>query len=250
MKILHIVPLLLLGSFLAYGENVSCFQIGGNYTHAHIAILGQPSFHGNLGGIQGSYEYRPWNSFYGALRVVWKEGSTKNSSATRDLTYVDVQERFGYSYAISSRAWMLSLFSGFGYRHIGHEFKQRGASSIQFDYNEFYVPVGFLSDYTFYDRYSVGLNFVWMPQVYSTVKIAPLKGARWIIRNSLSNILAEVPFTFFLTKNKRYSLIVKPFYEYWEDGHTIAKTATGIALGVPGNTYNFWGAELNFGFSF
>lgn len=230
--------------------NISCLQIGGNYTYVTMKVQGQLSFHGNLGGLQASYEYKPWNRFYGGLRVAWKEGNMESSGAKRSLVYVDVQERLGYSYASDSRKWLLSFFSGFGYRYCGQQLKQGSQSPVTFNYNELYIPVGLLSEYSFNSWCSLGLNMTWMPQVYPTVKIAPLKGARWILKNTYGNVLVELPATFFVTHNKRYSLIFKPFYEHWEDGHSTAKTSSGNALGLPSNLYNFWGAELNFAFSF
>ena len=230
--------------------NVSCIQIGGNYTHVNLKNNRQPSFHGNLGGMQGSYDYRPWNSFYGGLRVAWKEGEADGSGSDRSFVYVDVQERLGYTLALHDKNWLLSLFSGFGYRHFGQKLKQHDQHSILFDYNEFYIPLGFIADHFFNSWCFLGLNFIWMPQVYPTVKIVPLKGARWILKSTFSNILVELPLGFFLTKNKCYGLIFKPFYEYWEDGRSTAKNSSGNSLNLPGNVYNFWGAELNFAFSF
>ncbi len=260
MKIHHAIALLLAGTSPVFCENeqpaaskqtdVSCLQLGGNYTHVNMKVKGQLSFHGNLGGAQGSYEYRPWNRFYGGARLAWKEGSTESSGAKRSLIYVDAQERLGYTYASHSRKWLLTFFSGFGYRYLSQRLKQSGQSSVTFNYNEFYIPVGLLSNYFINSWCSLGLNAIWMPQVYPTVKITPLKGARWILKNTYSNVLVELPMTFFFTQNKRYSLILKPFYEHWEDGKSTAKTSNGTPLGLPGNLYNFWGAELNFGFSF
>lgn len=248
------MALLFTATCLAYCENeqpdVSCLQIGGNYSYVNIEVIGQSSFHGNLGGVQGSYEYRPWNSFYGGLRVGWREGNTETAGAERSLLYVDVQERLGYSYASQSRRWLLSFFSGFGYRHLGQRLEQIGESPVTFNYNEFYVPVGLLSGYSSDCWWALGLNAIWMPQVYPTVAIIPLEGARWILVSTLKNVLVELPVTFFFSQNKRYSLIIKPFYEHWEDGKTTAITSLGNALGVPANIYNFWGAELNFAFSF
>ncbi len=76
------------------------------------------------------------------------------------------------------------------------------------------------------------------------------KGARWILDRTIGNVMVELPATFFFTKNRRYSLIFKPFYEHWADGKSTAKTSSGTPLGLPGNLYNFWGAELNFAYSF
>lgn len=228
----------------------SILQIGGNYTYVNLKVDDQPSFHGNLGGAQGSYEYRPADCFYGGVRVSWKQGKSESVGAHRSLVYVDVHERLGYTFATCERVWWCSLFSGFGFRYLGQKFEQSGQPSIKFDYNEFYIPVGFVSDYFFNSWFAAGLNFIWMPQVYPTVNIVPLKGARWILKYAISNVLVELPLTFFVDKCKRYSIIVKPFYEHWEDGKSIAKTATGNPLGLPENRYNFGGVEVSFAFSF
>lgn len=254
---LGIIGLLLVGTVHAEYETnlneqctVSRLEIGASYTRANIKIEDQPSFHGNLGGIQASYEYKPWNNIYAGLRAAWKQGTTKNSFADRKLIYVDVQERIGYTYASCCNDWSLTFFSGLGYRYLGHKLEQFEESSIKFDYNEFYIPVGFLSEYFFCSCWSLGLNFTWMPQIYPTVEITPLKGARWILKNTLGNVVVELPLTYFLTADKCYSLVLKPFYERWEDGRSTAETSSGQELGLPKNSYNFWGAELNFAFLF
>lgn len=257
IKTFYVIGLLFVGVIFAENEtdlydqpSISTLQVGGSYSRANFKIDGESSFSGNLGGIQGSYEYHPHNSFYGGLRVAWKQGNTKNSVADRNLAYVDVQERVGYTYASCCSDWSLTLFSGFGYRFLGHKLKQHHDSSIRFDYNEFYIPVGFLLEYVFNSCWSIGLDCIWMPQVYSTVKITPLKGAQWILKESMGNVLIELPFTFFLTHDKRYALIFKPYYENWEDGRSTAKTSDGEKLGLPRNRYHFWGVELNVAYSF
>lgn len=252
MKILVVIGLLLAGAIHAECETnftercrVLSLQFGANYTYANIKIKSQQSFHGNLGGIQGICEYKPRNNFYGGLKIAWKQGKTENSFADRNLVYIDVQERIGYTFSSRCYNRSVTFFSGFGYRYLGHKLKQFEEPSIKFKYNEFYIPTGFLSEYCFCSRWSLGLNFTWMPQVYPTVEIVPLKGARWILKNTLSNLLVELPVTYSLTKNKCYSLIIKPFYEHWEDGKSTAKTSTGQKLNLPKNFYSFWGAELN-----
>lgn len=224
-------------------------QIGANYTFDDSRIGGH-SFRGNLGGAQGMYEYIPGNNLYGAFKVTWKQGVIERSHAHRNVTYVDVQERIGYTYVPCSERWSTTLFSGFGYRYLRHKLKQSGISAIKFDYNEFYVPVGFLTEYALCSQWSLGLNFTWMPQVYPTVEITPIKGARWVLQNTLCNFLVELPLTYFPTANRCYTLIFKPFYEHWEDGKSTARTANGQSLGLPKMINNYWGAELNITASF
>lgn len=246
---LSLICLLLVGKINACCH-VSSLQIGGNYTHVDLKMDGHSTFHGNLGGIQGSYEYKPRNGIYGGLRVAWKQGTTENRCADRNFVYVDVQERIGYSYSPFCNPWAVTLFSGFGYRHLGHRLKQCDESSIKFDYNEFYIPLGLLSEYSFCSNWVLGLNVTWMPQVYPTVKISPLKGARWILKNTIGNVLVELPVTYYFSCDKRYSLVLKPFYEHWQDGRSTAKTSHSQKLDLPRNSYSFWGVELNFTYAF
>ena len=225
-------------------------QIGGNYTRVNLKPQGSSSFNGNLGGAQGIYEYRPMNRFYGAAKLAWKEGDTHGASGKRSLLYIDTQERLGYTFGSKQGDWRLTLFSGFGYRYDGQELKPKHGSSVTFNYNEFYIPVGFLADHAFSSCFHLGINFTWMPQVFPTVGIQPLKGARWDLTYKLANFFVEMPFTFIFGRSHRWAIIFNPFYERWQDGHSFAKTSTGLKLGLPGNTYNFWGADLNLAYSF
>lgn len=254
MRIFVAVALFMVGGVHAEDcrrmDTPSTLQFGANYTHAFIKVDDQSSFSGNLGGVQGCYEYRARNGFYEGLKASWKQGKTNSSHASRQLVYIDAQERLGYSLPLTCNEWTLTLFSGFGYRYLGHKLKQSGESTVKFNYNEFYVPVGFLAEYLFNSCWKLGLNFIWMPQVYPTVEIVPLKGARWILRNMLSNATVELPLTYSLKGNRCFSFVFKPFYERWEDGPSTAKTANGQKLGLPKNSYDFWGAEFNLAVTF
>lgn len=229
---------------------VSRLRLGADYTRANMKVDGESAFNGNLGGVQGSYEYKPWNSFYGSLEVAWKQGKTKNSFADRQLAYVDVQERVGYTWASCCNDLSVTFFSGFGYRYLEHRLKQFEVPSIKFKYSEFYVPIGFLSEYFFCSGWSLGFNITWMPQVFPSVEIVPLKGAHWSLTNRLGNVLVELPLTYRFNECSCNFLELIPFYEHWEDGRSTAKTSGGQELGLPKNSYNFWGAQLNFVFVF
>lgn len=228
----------------------SRFEIGGNYAYVTFKPHGFSSFHGNLGGAQVLWEYRALYALYAGAKFTWREGSMHGSGGRRTLNYIDAQERLGYTLSFFDDSWLLTLFSGFGYRHQDQHLKPKTGSSLRFNYNEFYVPVGLMTDYVVDSLFTIGLGFTWMPQVMPTVTISPLKGARWILTKSLDNFFVEVPMTFNVTDDRMFSVTVNPFYEYWRDGHSTAVTATGIPLGLPGNTYNFWGVEANFSFHF
>lgn len=227
----------------------SRFQIGGNYTYVHIQPKGTSSCSGNLGGVQGMYEYRLMNSFYGAVKGMWRQGNTSSDQLDRYLINVDVQERLGYTIATVDERYLVSLFTGFGYRYLGHNLTN-GSQTIETNYNELYVPVGFLFDYAVNSIVSLGLYATWMAQVDPTVTINPIGGARLVMERRYMNLLVEMPLTLSMGVEHQFLVILKPFYESWQDGTTIAKTTSGAALGLPSNNYSFAGIELNLGYQF
>lgn len=223
-------------------------QIGANYTYVSFKPRHNHSFSGNLGGMQALYEYKPMNSFYGAAKLLWRQGKMHRHSEKRTFTNYDGQERLGYTYA--DDVWDLTLFSGFGYHYLKQKLSPKSGGSLRFTYNEFYVPLGILSNYCVNSWFTVGLDFTWMPQVFSSVSIVPQGGARWTLKDTLNNFYVSIPHTFTLTESKRFQLILNPFYEHWEDGHSTAKLPNGIALGLPKNTYNYYGIDVNFAYRF
>jgi hypothetical protein len=228
----------------------SHLQIGGSYTRVKITPKDSPFFNGNLGGAQALYEFRSASKIYGGLKLAWRQGLTKNHTGTRFLLDATAEERLGYTFGDQTEKNLFSLYTGFGFRYLGHNFKPETGSSMKFRYQEYYVPVGFLYDHEFNRNFALGLYFTWMPQVYPSVRIVPLREARWILTDKLANFLVEAPFTFYLTRSKRVSLILKPFFEYWKDGRSTAITETMTTLDIPGNTYLFGGVNLNLAFSF
>jgi len=252
--LMGIVPTLCIADFppdalsLGHQSAVSHVQFGASYTYADIKIQGD-FFRGSLGGVQVAYDYRPWDSLYVGLKAAWKQGRTASKGAHHSLTYVDVQERIGYTYASPCCSWEFTPFTGLGYRFLRHKLDQC-PGSVRFEYNEFYIPVGFLCDFVVNCWIDIGLNFTWMPQIYPTVKISPLAGSRWILKSTWENFVVELPINFILHDCHKFFLTVKPFYEHWKDGRSTAKTSSGNSLGLPANNYNFWGVEVNLTYPF
>ena len=228
----------------------SQLQIGGNYTYVTLQPNGHNTFTGNLGGMQAIYEYMPKNFFYGAAQFEWRQGNTHSHAGKRWLLNFDAQERVGYTFASRTDCWRVALFTGFGYHYLRHNFHPKKGDSLKFTYNEFYVPVGALSNYTVSSLFSIGADLIWMPQVFPTVSIVPLKGANWSLSYRLWNFNVAIPCTFTFTQSKKFQLIIKPFYTHWEDGHSTAKLSNGTRLGLPANIYNFYGVDVNFGYRF
>jgi hypothetical protein len=227
----------------------SHIELGAGYTYLHMKPSEHPALMGHLGGFQSSYEYKPVNCFYGAITFIFRDGHVDGSGTTRSILDCDVQERLGYTFGNQMEDWTFSLFSGLGYRHLGQKVSTNG-NHTRFNYNDLYMPVGFLLNGKLCNCLALGCNFQWRPQVYPTVAIVPLHGARWDTTYKLANFMVEIPFTMVVSTKYHLSLILKPFFEYWQDGHTTAKTETGLSLAIPGNTYLFGGVDLNLGIAF
>ena len=225
------------------------FQMGGNYTYAHISPTNHHSFHGHLGGLQTSFEYKPPNHFYGAGFFSLNQGNIDGLKGSWLFQKIDIQERLGYSWYMPRKDRFFTLFSGLGYRHTGHNLKNL-RSKIELDYNELYFPVGFIFLEKVNEITHLGLNFQWMPQVYPTLKVNPLKGARWILKSRYTNFKAQLPIQLNLWKKNFLALTLNPNFEYYQDGHTEAKTQTGKQLKLPGNTYLLAGIDINLGCTF
>ena len=226
------------------------FSFGPKYVRAAVKPSGHPSFHGNMGGMEILYEYGPGDFLYGAGAFDWAYGKVHAGNGKRDLLDINVCERLGYTWSFWNRDFLLSLFSGFGYRHLDHDVKINHMSSIDLHYNHFYLPIGLLTHTQINSFFSIGGNVIWKGQLFSTVHISPIGGAHWKIQKKYKNVLVELPLTFLVHNPTHFSLVFVPYFELWQDGHTTARSSSGLQLNLPQNTNIFWGAQLNLRFSF
>lgn len=230
-------------------ETNSIVYFGGSYTRSHIKPNGLSDFDGNMWGAQGMYQYRPLCSIYAAIGGFWRYGKNSGNAGTRDLTDAGVHERIGYTFALRDDQILLTPYTGFGYRHLAHHVKSNSGSKITLRYNEFFFPVGLQSVYDICQCLSIGLDAVWMPQVFPTVTFNVVDGARWVIKSTYKNFNVALPFYFYINCTN-LSVVLKPFFEFWQDGRTTGKTQFNDPLGLPKNTYTFWGIELNLQYAF
>jgi hypothetical protein len=259
-KLLSILTFLLISKTLLADEHEKpvspplkhhLISVGGSYSHVHIDLKGNPNVNGNLGGMQTMYEYLPPNALYAGAAFNWRQGNTSGASGSLFLTDYDISERLGYTW--QKEKWLFTLFSGFGLRILKHHQKYPGGfdfDTVKLDYYQFYFPIGLKSEYAFTSWFSLGTYLTWKGQALSTLQIRPYGGAYWQLSNTFTNFLVELPFIFTLTETRCFSLVIKPFYERWQDGHSTASTSTGIPLGIEKNTYDFFGIYLNLGYLF
>ncbi len=226
----------------------STLRISPTYTHVWIKQAALEEFQGNLGGLEGAYQYRPVNFFYGGAKLAWRQGNTHSSSMDRYLVDIDAEEQLGYTVGFENGYLdRCTFYTGFGFRYLDNNL-HLSSDELKMKYYEYYVPVGFLLDRSFNGWFTIGLNFAWMPQVDATVDTNPIGGARWVTDRKIANFSVEVPLKFELIK--QFSMTIRPFYEFWQNGATTANTVDGIALGLEKNTYNFVGVALDLSYQF
>lgn len=256
-----LIFLLCVASTLSASEDFTCYQlpandseifIGGEYSHINLKGYGDRNLNGNFGGIQVGIENKPSSGWYQGIKFKWREGTLKGDATSVQLTNCDSQARLGYTFCLDHANLEITPFIGFGWNYLGHKFHAEGAGGrLRFDYNEMYLPVGLMFNYSICDCMDVGLTTIWMPQFFPSVNIIPNNHIRWTLHETYQNIYAELPLTYQVCFNGmalKFSFV--PSYEFWQDGASQAKTTNGIPLALPKNTYNIWGAEINLGVSF
>lgn len=215
--------------------------LGADYTCVHLDADAESSYSGNLSGLQGFYEYAPDNDFFGGIRLKYRQGSCRTADGKRGLLDLNGAEYIGYSWAWTD--WFCAAFTGFGFRYLGHNVKP---SSLQLGYYEFYIPVGLIVEYTFTSYFTLALYATWMPQAFPTVNIQSLEKTFFSLNRTYGNAAIELPFVFTLNKIGSWNLSISPFYERWQNG----RTSAGISPALQGNTYNFYGVDLNLIYGF
>lgn len=242
-----------------YGQKIVCRKknkhysrvyLGPNYSYVKIKQEDNFDFGGNLFGLQTSYDYRQPKHVYGGLNFLWRQGEIKSSDGKDNVVDIDLHERIGYTFCLNTTDRLLILFSGLGFRYLQQDIHLNNFNKIKLMYEDFYLPIGLSIDYKVNKMFKTGLNFVYMPQVYPSLIIHPLKGSRWVLKYSFSNFYVDVPLTFSFKKYCRFELTLNPFFEYWLDGKTTARTNTGLVLGIPENKSLFVGLKLNLAYLF
>ena len=226
-------------------------DIGVNYTFMKLSPKNIHSFTGNLGGLETSLEFLPRKFLYEGVNFLWRTG-TLNSIAGKEIKIedFDTQLRLGYVNTDYKHLRFIG-FTGMGWRYLGENHQTPGVKDLYLNYNEVYIPVGAMFDYRIYDCFSFGFNATWMPEIFSTVNFVPLDNGRWVTQCKLANFQLEMPLVGYHTyKGIDLHLELKPFFQFWQDGKTLAETSTGLDLGLPQNNYYLGGAMLNFGASF
>ena len=218
-----------------------------NYTRVYLKPQGVSHLKGNMGGMEGNFEYMPLNSVYGAFGGAWRYGSPHGMDDTKqNLFDGEVYQRVGYTFTFFENRFLLTPYSGFAYRHFMH--KIRLSPALRLYYNTFYIPLGLQGRY-YFPYITLGFFVTWMPQIFPSLTVDAMKGVRWITDVRYKNFRLGLPVALRLESVKNLSLFVKPSFELWQNGHTRASTPT-TPLSLPQNTYIFWEVALGVEYTF
>jgi hypothetical protein len=230
----------------------STLFVGASYSYVCLKPTDLPQYSGNLWGALAGYQYRKQDGLYVALKGLWRQGDTSGKSGQNYLHECKAEERVGYDFSFGPfQRGSAALYMGFGYRFMEQELQQPALPNVSLAYNNFYVPIGTSIDYAIPFQnscLSLGICATWMPQVYPTVNIIPLGGARWILEYELVNGIVEIPVTFSYCNS--FSVTLRPVFEYWKDGATVAVGSLCDALGLPASSYLFGSVNLEVGWRF
>lgn len=230
----------------------STLSVGGSYSYVSLKQTDLPEYSGNLWGVLAGYQYRKQDGLYAALKGFWRQGATSGESGQDYLRECKAEERVGYDFSFGpSQRGSIALYTGLGYRFMEQQLHQPALPDVSLVYNNFYIPIGTSIDYAIpFQNFclSLGICATWMPQVYPTVNIIPLGGARWILEYELANVIVELPVTF--SSCNVFSVTIRPTFECWKDGATVAVGSLCNALGLPASSYLFGSLNLEFGWKF
>jgi hypothetical protein len=239
------------------------------------------SLHGSVWGIYGGYEFKKPLNIYAGLIGDWgcgslnqrehhrrrrdhQDGHLDGQHSNRDhhknhrhhrFHTGKIEARLGYSFNLGwdcEHEWEFTPYTGFGFKYINHDhssFLRRSFLDFRFKdsrvrFGSYYVPVGFLSKYTFNDWLIIGFNFEWMPQVDSTVKFK--RRSHLLELENESNFEIELPLSMQLGCENEFGVSLIPFWKYIKTGRSKGDNHSESwgRLHSPELRYTLWGAKL------
>lgn len=219
------------------------FDVAPQYTYSNVRSPSLNGYHGNLWGIQGEFEYKRRNYFYGNASFEWNDGHLQGRGRHRKWIEAVAQGLAGYSFRWSQLGF--TAFAGVGYRHVlDHKSFDGFTPAITLTYYQYFIPFGLLTEYYIRSNLKVGLNLKVKPAFDTRMFVQTLSGVYWKIANHL-NYEIDLPFTWLLWKKCRYDLdiAVMPFFKFWDLGQC-------AILSLPRRTQMYFGLQAQLGVRF
>lgn len=220
---------------------------GADSTAAGLVGLDNPNtkLTGCLYGGNVGYEYKkPWGVYANAELNYGTGNLKKHDHLTRDVFEYDAFTVVGYQLGGSDcDCWSATAYAGSDYLTQNFDVKSLHTTYRYYIYR---IPVGIDLEYQFMacdGRWSIGIDAMVLPQIDSTVKLTPLRGARWVLSKRTDWII-DVPIQYF---SGCWPIAIKLdlFWKRVGIGGSKAVSPTGVHLGLPPSTWNALGGALD-----
>lgn len=167
-------------------------------------------------GPSAGLDYRKPNQPYGGYRFFWNFGSFRREDLSFKFRNMDLQGRFGVTYG---QTFLLTPYTGIGVTIANFQKKHTREICREQTYHAIYVPVGALMTYHPSSTTSIGVDYQYMPQIDSYLKIKSFKGVAFELKERGQHSI-EIPIQFCYPKprfrNIQYRII--PFYRTYAYG--------------------------------
>jgi hypothetical protein len=220
-------------------------DVAPQYSYVIVRSHGMRKNKGNLWGISGEMEYKKSNHIYGEASFLWNEGELKPPHGHKhNWKEAVAQAVIGYTTPIFYRT-MMTLFAGFGYRRVlDHKGYADFHPRVALNYYQYFVPIGLLVDFNYWDHFSFSLDLKAMPAVDSRVQVSNHPGIFWELSDKM-NYEVDVPIIWKAVRGivADFDVALVPFFKYWQLGGS-------SRLGLHCRTQTYWGAEVLLGLCF
>lgn len=200
-------------------------------------------FFGYLIGPSVGIDYRKPSHVYGGYRFYWMFGHTSSGDCKRYMTDMDMQGRLGYTYG---KTFLFTPYTGLGINATARKKQHVQTPCHRISYAGVYVPIGALISYHPSSKFSVGLDYQYMPQIDSYAKLSGFKNISFDLKNKGQHSV-EIPIQFCYPKprfhNVQYRII--PFFRTYAYGTSTlvcgCTCETNATINLPRQTAYEWG---------
>lgn len=213
-------------------------DVGAPYSYVIVRSPGMRKNKGDLWGVSGEMEYKKSNHIYGEASFLWNEGELKPPHGHKHSWKESVsQVVIGYTTPIFYRT-LMTLFAGFGYRRV---LDHKGYAGLHpraaLNYYQYFVPVGLLFDFNYWDHFNFSLNLKAMPAVDSRVQVSNHPGIFWELSDRM-NYEVDLPITWKAVRGivADFDVALVPFFKYWQLGEV--QDSAFIAVRKPTGVQN------------
>jgi len=214
-----------------YPVTSSGIYFGGRASRIGWESEKQKSF-GYLIGPSVGIDYRRPNHIYGGYRFYWMYGNTGGGSCHRKMNDMDMQVRVGYTFGSTL---LFTPYTGLGVTAVTRKNSNTKAPCSRFSYTDVYVPVGVLLSYHPSSKFSIGIDYQYMPEVDSYYKTKGFHNIAFELHKKGQQSI-EIPIQFCYPES-RFEFLqqrIIPFFRtyYYGDATMRCGCSCGCDLGI------------------